>query len=102
LDKGHAADDHEKQNALRGTDKFGKTKTVPSPSSILHPPSSPLLDVTARPVYIPDYETPRFRLTPRHFAYLKIAEGCNHPCSFCTIPQMRGSHRRLPLADILA
>src|SRR5882724_6941414 len=32
LDKGHAADDHEKQNALRGADKFGKTKTVPSPS----------------------------------------------------------------------
>src|SRR5215510_1671644 len=49
--------------------------------------------VTPRSRYIPDYTTPRFRLTPSHFAYLKIAEGCNHPCSFCTIPQMRGSHR---------
>src|SRR6267143_2668831 len=44
----------------------------------------------ARPTYIPDYETPRFRLTPAHSAYVKIAEGCNHPCSFCVIPQMRG------------
>ena len=43
--------------------------------------------------YIPDYDTPRFRLTPPHSAYLKIAEGCNHPCSFCVIPQMRGRHR---------
>jgi ribosomal protein S12 methylthiotransferase len=49
--------------------------------------------VTPRPSYIPDYETPRFRLTPAHTAYLKIAEGCNHPCSFCVIPQMRGRHR---------
>jgi ribosomal protein S12 methylthiotransferase len=47
----------------------------------------------ARPTYIPDYDTPRFRLTPPHSAYLKIAEGCNHPCSFCVIPQMRGKHR---------
>src|SRR5213595_1806638 len=47
----------------------------------------------SRPTYIPDYDTPRFRLTPAHFAYVKIAEGCNHPCSFCVIPQMRGNHR---------
>src|SRR6266496_4318323 len=53
--------------------------------------------VTPRPRYIPDYDTPRFRLTPAHLAYVKIAEGCNHPCSFCVIPQMRGKHRsRLP------
>jgi len=47
----------------------------------------------SRPTYIPDYDTPRFRLTPSHSVYLKIAEGCNHPCSFCVIPQMRGRHR---------
>ena len=51
----------------------------------------------SRPTYIPNYDTPRFRLTPPHLAYVKIAEGCNHPCSFCVIPQMRGKHRsRLP------
>src|SRR5437762_4114450 len=49
--------------------------------------------VTERPTYIPNYDTPRFRLTPAHRADLKIAEGCNHPCSFCVIPQMRGRHR---------
>ena len=57
-------------------------------------PIQPALNlVTPRPTYIPDYDTPRFRLTPAHSAYLKIAEGCNHPCSFCVIPQMRGRHR---------
>jgi ribosomal protein S12 methylthiotransferase len=65
-------------------------------------PHSPLVDVTQRPIYIPDYATPRFRLTPRHFAYLKIAEGCNHPCSFCIIPRMRGSHRSRTQADVVA
>lgn len=49
--------------------------------------------VTRQPQYIPDYDTPRFRLTPKHFAYVKIAEGCNHPCSFCIIPKIRGRHR---------
>ena len=58
--------------------------------------------VTRRPSYIPDYDTPRFRLTPAHSAYLKIAEGCNHPCSFCVIPQMRGKHRSRPVQSVLA
>ena len=49
--------------------------------------------VTRQPQYIPDYDTPRFRLTPQHMAYIKIAEGCNHPCSFCIIPRIRGRHR---------
>ncbi len=56
----------------------------------------------ARPTYIPDYDTPRFRLTPAHSAYVKIAEGCNHPCSFCVIPQMRGKHRSRTLQSVLA
>ncbi|HEY4270713.1 MAG TPA: 30S ribosomal protein S12 methylthiotransferase RimO [Candidatus Udaeobacter sp.] len=55
-----------------------------------------------RPTYIPDYDTPRFRLTPAHFAYVKIAEGCNHPCSFCVIPQMRGKHRSRKPDSVLA
>lgn len=58
--------------------------------------------VTSKPTYIPDWDTPRFRLTPAHSAYLKIAEGCNHPCSFCVIPQMRGRHRSRPPASVLA
>jgi len=65
------------------------------------PPLAPLVQVSLRPGYIPDFATPRFRLTPRHFAYVKIAEGCNHPCSFCIIPRMRGSHRSRAQADIV-
>ena len=55
-----------------------------------------------RPTYIPDYDTPRFRLTPSHSVYLKIAEGCNHPCSFCVIPQMRGKHRSRSPGSVLS
>src|SRR5580658_337420 len=62
---------------------------------------APPVHVHLRPGYIPDYATPRFRLTPKHFAYVKIAEGCNHPCSFCIIPRMRGSHRSRAQADIV-
>src|SRR5438477_3173958 len=61
-----------------------------------------LLFTDTRPTYIPDYDTPRFRLTPAHSAYVKIAEGCNHPCSFCVIPQMRGKHRSRAPQSVLA
>ena len=61
-----------------------------------------LLFADTRPTYIPDYDTPRFRLTPAHSAYVKIAEGCNHPCSFCVIPQMRGKHRSRKPESVLA
>ncbi|MFM7604479.1 MAG: radical SAM protein, partial [Prosthecobacter sp.] len=57
--------------------------------------------VTKQPKYIPDYDTPRFRLTPQHMAYIKIAEGCNHPCSFCIIPRIRGRHRSRTQASIV-
>jgi ribosomal protein S12 methylthiotransferase len=99
LDKGHASDEHEKSESLRGTEKFGKTKTAITQHGTRN---TPLLEVTQRPTFIPDFGTPRFRLTPRHFAYLKIAEGCNHPCSFCIIPRMRGTHRSRQQSDIVA
>ena len=57
--------------------------------------------VTPKSRYIPDFATPRFRLTPTHSAYVKIAEGCNHPCSFCVIPQMRGRHRSRPIDSVV-
>jgi ribosomal protein S12 methylthiotransferase len=94
LEKNRDLSKHEKEESLRGSEKFGKTKTVVAPQSAI-------LDVTQRPIFIPDFDTPRFRLTPKHFAYLKIAEGCNHPCSFCIIPRMRGSHRSRQQADIV-
>jgi len=57
--------------------------------------------VTPKSRYIPDFATPRFRLTPTHSAYVKIAEGCNHPCSFCVIPQMRGRHRSRAIDSVV-
>ncbi len=60
----------------------------------------PLNLVTRGSRYIPDWDTPRFRLTPSHSAYVKIAEGCNHPCSFCVIPQMRGRHRSRTIESV--
>src|SRR5438034_7594283 len=111
-----AATTHDQEEHPSGSEKFDKTKAaitqpaprgarparVDLPASGLRHPAPPLVNVHVRPSYIPDYATPRFRLTPRHFAYLKIAEGCNHPCSFCIIPRMRGSHRSRPPADIVA
>ncbi|MDP5052305.1 MAG: radical SAM protein, partial [Congregibacter sp.] len=41
------------------------------------------------------------RLTPRHYAYLKISEGCNHRCSFCIIPSMRGDLVSRPIGDVM-
>src|SRR5690606_32276923 len=41
------------------------------------------------------------KLTPKHYAYLKISEGCNHRCSFCIIPSMRGDLVSRPVDDVL-
>ncbi len=64
-------------------------------------PGSPLALISRRSEYIPDWDTPRIRLTPAHTSYVKIAEGCNHPCSFCVIPQMRGRHRSRTIASVV-
>ena len=57
---------------------------------------------TALPTYLYTAETPRILTTPRASAYIKIAEGCDHPCSFCIIPQLRGKFRSRPIASIVA
>jgi ribosomal protein S12 methylthiotransferase len=63
---------------------------------------APEVLVSKRSTFIPDYDTPRFRLTPKHTAYLKIAEGCNHTCTFCAIPKIRGSHRSRTVESVVA
>ncbi|KAB2644588.1 MAG: 30S ribosomal protein S12 methylthiotransferase RimO [Verrucomicrobia bacterium] len=57
--------------------------------------------VSRRAAYIPDFDTPRVRLTAAHTTYVKIAEGCNHPCSFCVIPRMRGRHRSRTIESVV-
>jgi ribosomal protein S12 methylthiotransferase len=56
----------------------------------------------ALPTYLYSDDTPRILSTPRASAYIKIAEGCDHPCTFCIIPQLRGKFRSRPIASIVA
>jgi ribosomal protein S12 methylthiotransferase len=64
--------------------------------------SLPVIQVSERPSYIYDHEAPRVRIGATHSAYVKIAEGCDRPCSFCIIPTLRGPQRSRPIADIVA
>ena len=56
----------------------------------------------ALPEYLYNDATPRILTTPRASAYIKIAEGCDHPCSFCIIPQLRGKFRSRRMSSIIA
>src|ERR1700704_3563614 len=56
----------------------------------------------ALPSYLYHDLTPRILSTPHHAAYIKIAEGCDHPCSFCIIPQLRGKFRSRRIGSIVA
>jgi ribosomal protein S12 methylthiotransferase len=62
------------------------------------------MNKTSRTSRLPVFEDDRarLRLTPRHFAYLRISEGCNQGCSFCTIPSIRGPMRSKPIGHVLA
>ena len=60
---------------------------------------SPIGNKTA--TYLYDFDTPRHRATDSHTAFIKIAEGCDRPCAFCSIPGMRGSFRSRRLGSIL-
>src|SRR5689334_8801787 len=54
------------------------------------------------PNYLYDETTPRILATPKHTAYVKIAEGCDHPCTFCIIPQLRGKFRSRRFESVVA
>src|SRR6201993_2953574 len=54
------------------------------------------------PNYLYDETTPRVLATPSHSAYIKIAEGCDHPCTFCIIPQLRGKFRSRRFESVVA
>lgn len=53
------------------------------------------------PTFIYDHAAPRIRATLPHTAFIKISEGCNHPCAFCIIPSVRGRHRSRPMESIV-
>jgi ribosomal protein S12 methylthiotransferase len=58
--------------------------------------------ITDLPNYLYDENTPRLLATPKYSAYIKIAEGCDHPCSFCIIPQLRGKFRSRRFESVIA
>ena len=64
--------------------------------------SLPLLPIGNKSAtYLYDFDTPRFRATDSHTAFIKIAEGCDRPCAFCSIPSMRGSFRSRRFGSIV-
>ena len=64
--------------------------------------SLPLLPIGNKSAtYLYDFDTPRYRATQSHTAFIKIAEGCDRPCAFCSIPSMRGSFRSRRFGSII-
>jgi ribosomal protein S12 methylthiotransferase len=86
-------------NAIGGaveSEKVAPLTFYRTPSISTEHPSRP------RPSYIYDAETPRLLVTPKHYAYLKIAEGCDYKCAFCIIPTLRGAYRSRPADSIVS
>ncbi len=116
-------------DAVVGTGELEKILSatgVSSPTSSTAPNNSPFVVIQSRPEgdaraaqgrfsreqwdgaigdlpnYLYDDNTPRVLATPGHMAYIKIAEGCDHPCTFCIIPQLRGQFRSRRFESVIA
>jgi ribosomal protein S12 methylthiotransferase len=93
-------------SALTGSDPFVPDPlTAPGvmPATLYRKPAKhqPLGSRTELPTYLYDAATPRHLATPRHYAYVKVAEGCDYTCAFCIIPRLRGHYRSRPAAEIV-
>src|SRR5438034_7485553 len=88
-------------DAFVGTSQINDIMTVCDPNTNLRSlPVIPLGNQSA--TYLYDESTPRVLATPSHYAFIKIAEGCDRPCAFCFIPQMRGHFRSRRFGSIVA
>ena len=88
-------------DAFIGTSQINDILTVCDPkTSTRSLPVVPLGNQSA--TYLYDESTPRVLATPSHYAFIKIAEGCDRPCAFCFIPQMRGHFRSRRFGSIVA
>ena len=76
--------------------RSGDSSPRASPLAEHRAPSTQHLAPGALPTYIYDADTPRLMATPKHYAYVKIAEGCDYKCAFCIIPTLRGEYRSRP------
>lgn len=87
-------------DAFIGTNELGKILDAADEKTDFRSlPLGPIGNKTA--TYLYDFDTPRFRATESHTAFIKIAEGCDRPCAFCSIPIMRGSFRSRRFGSIL-
>ena len=91
--RGDIQKDMPEVDALIGTNELEKITAL---CEGLEPAANPL-----QPYLYHDL-TPRVLATPRHFAYIKIAEGCDHPCTFCVIPQYRGNFRSRRFESVIS
>jgi ribosomal protein S12 methylthiotransferase len=86
-------------DAFIGTNQINDIVTVAKPNG----KSLPILPIGNKTAtYLYDESTPRVLATPSYMAYIKIAEGCDRPCAFCFIPQMRGSFRSRRFGSVMA
>ncbi|MGI9166662.1 MAG: 30S ribosomal protein S12 methylthiotransferase RimO [Pyrinomonadaceae bacterium] len=88
-------------DAFIGTSQINDILTVCDPAT--RPRSLPVLPLgNQSATYLYDDSTPRVLATPSHYAFIKIAEGCDRPCAFCFIPQMRGHFRSRRFGSLVA
>ncbi|MFN2579003.1 MAG: 30S ribosomal protein S12 methylthiotransferase RimO [Pyrinomonadaceae bacterium] len=88
-------------DAFIGTSQINDILSVCNPQT--NPRSLPVIPLgNQSATYLYDESTPRVLATPSHYAFIKIAEGCDRPCAFCFIPQMRGHFRSRRFGSIIA
>ncbi|HSR67866.1 MAG TPA: 30S ribosomal protein S12 methylthiotransferase RimO [Acidobacteriota bacterium] len=85
-------------DAVVGTNEIPRILQVCGPA---RGRAAPVPHYEERELFLYDDADPRLLTTPRHSAYIKIAEGCDHPCTFCVIPQMRGRFRSRPMDSVV-
>ncbi len=91
------------QNAGPGTSAgtSAAAAAILAGAGVVHTDAAPGPVLPGTPTYIYDADTPRIFATPRHYAYLKVAEGCDYKCAFCIIPKLRGGYRSRTDASIV-
>ncbi len=86
-------------DGIVGTNNYGDLAKILNP---IRDKKEKVYEVKAKPHYLLDENTPRELLTPAHYAYVKISEGCINACSYCVIPKMKGPHRSRSIESIVA
>jgi len=89
------------QSPNAGAERIGGRSPSSSPVAFYRDRQQPLGSRTELPTYLYDASTPRHLATPRHYAYVKVAEGCDYTCAFCIIPRLRGRYRSRAAGEIV-